>query len=100
MERWSTWSSIPGSSTHKGEIVWWHVVLIVLAALSFAFAALGAWARAMLSVGLVISALAMLVGMLSLGAFAGTDCRRGRNRKSSLHAQAQRHLRIRRTATE
>jgi hypothetical protein len=56
---WSTWSSIPGSSTHKGEIVWRYVVLIVLAALSFAFAALGAWARAVLSVGLVISALAI-----------------------------------------
>jgi hypothetical protein len=41
------------------------VVLIVLAALSSALAALGAWARAALTVGLV---LAVLVGMLSLGA--------------------------------
>jgi cytochrome bd-type quinol oxidase subunit 2 len=52
----------------EGEIVWWYVVLIVLAALSFALAALGASARAALTVGLVISALAMLVGLLSLGA--------------------------------
>jgi hypothetical protein len=35
----------------EGEIVWRYVVLIVLAALSFAFAALGDWARAVLSVG-------------------------------------------------
>jgi hypothetical protein len=52
----------------EGEIVWWYVVLIVLAALSFALAALGASARPALTVGLVISALAMLVGLLSLGA--------------------------------
>jgi hypothetical protein len=52
----------------EGEIVWWYVVLIVLAALSFARAALGASARSALTVGLVISALAMLVGLLSLGA--------------------------------
>jgi hypothetical protein len=51
-----------------GEIVWWYVGLIVLAGLSLTLAALGAWARAALTVGLVISVLAMLVGMLSLGA--------------------------------
>ena len=39
---------------------------MVFAALSFAVA--GTWARAALTVGLVISALAMLVGLLSLGA--------------------------------
>jgi hypothetical protein len=44
----------------------WYVVLMVFAALSFAVA--GTWARAALTVGLVISALAMLVALLSLGA--------------------------------
>jgi hypothetical protein len=39
---------------------------MVFAALSFAVA--GNWARAALTVGLVISALAMLVALLSLGA--------------------------------
>jgi hypothetical protein len=39
---------------------------MVFAALSFAVA--GTWARAALTVGLVISALAMLVALLSLGA--------------------------------
>jgi hypothetical protein len=52
----------------EGAIAWWYVVLIVLAALSFAVAALGTWARAALTVGLVTSALATLVGLLSLGA--------------------------------
>jgi hypothetical protein len=52
----------------EGAIAWCYVVLIVLAALSFALAALGIWARAALTVGLVTSALAMLVGLLSLGA--------------------------------
>jgi hypothetical protein len=52
----------------EGAIAWWYVVLIVLAALSFALAALGIWARAALTVGLVTSALATLVGLLSLGA--------------------------------
>lgn len=50
-----------------GATAWWYVVLMVLAALSFAAAALGIWARAALTVGLVISALAMLVALLSLG---------------------------------
>ena len=49
-----------------GAVAWWYVVLMVFAALSFAVA--GTWARAALSVGLVISALAMLVALLSLGA--------------------------------
>jgi hypothetical protein len=48
-----------------GAVAWWYVVLMVFAALSFAA---GTWARAALSVGLVISALAMLVALLSLGA--------------------------------
>jgi hypothetical protein len=52
----------------EGAIVWWYVVLIDLAALSFALAALDTWARPALTVGLVTSALAMLVGLLSLGA--------------------------------
>jgi hypothetical protein len=52
----------------EGAIAWWYVVLIVLAALSFALAALDTWARPALTVGLVMSALAMLVGLLSLGA--------------------------------
>jgi hypothetical protein len=50
-----------------GAIAWWYVVLMVFAALSFAAAALGFWARAALSVALVISAVAMLVALLSLG---------------------------------
>jgi hypothetical protein len=49
-----------------GAVTWWYVVLMVFAALSFAVA--GTWARAALTVGLVISALAMLVALLSLGA--------------------------------
>jgi uncharacterized membrane protein len=49
-----------------GAVAWWYVGLMVFAALSFAVA--GTWARAALSVGLVISALAMLVALLSLGA--------------------------------
>jgi hypothetical protein len=48
-----------------GAVAWWYVVLMVFAALSFAA---GTWARAALSVGLVISALAMLLALLSLGA--------------------------------
>jgi hypothetical protein len=48
-----------------GAVAWWYVVLLVFAALSFAA---GTWARAALSVGLVISALAMLLALLSLGA--------------------------------
>jgi hypothetical protein len=52
----------------NGAIAWWYVVLMILAALSFAVAALGTSARAALTVGLVASALAMLVGLLSLGA--------------------------------
>jgi hypothetical protein len=51
-----------------GAIAWWYVALVVLAALSFALAAFGTWARATLAVGLVTSALAMLVALLSLGA--------------------------------
>ena len=51
-----------------GAVAWWYVGLMVLAALSFAAAALGTWARAALTVGLVISALAILVALLSLGA--------------------------------
>jgi hypothetical protein len=51
-----------------GAVAWWYVGLMVFAALSFAAAALGTWARAALTVGLVISALAMLVALLSLGA--------------------------------
>jgi hypothetical protein len=51
-----------------GAIAWLYVVLMVLAVLSFAAAALGTWARAALTVGLVTSALAMLVALLSLGA--------------------------------
>ena len=51
-----------------GASAWWYVVLMVLAALSFAAAAPGAWAHAGLTVGLVISAPAMLVALLSLGA--------------------------------
>jgi hypothetical protein len=51
-----------------GAVAWWYVVLMVLAALSFALAALDTWARAALTVGLVTSALAILVALLSLGA--------------------------------
>ena len=50
-----------------GAIAWWYVALMVLAALSLAVAALGTWARAALIVGLVTSALAMLLALLSLG---------------------------------
>ena len=50
-----------------GAIAWWYVGLMVIAALSFAAAALGTWARAALTVALVISAVAMLVALLSLG---------------------------------
>jgi membrane protein implicated in regulation of membrane protease activity len=52
----------------EGAAAWWYVGLMVLAALSFAAAALGTWARPALTVGLVISAVAMLVALLSLGA--------------------------------
>ena len=52
----------------NGAIAWWYVGLMVLAALSFTVAALGTAARAALTVGLVTSALAMLVAVLSLGA--------------------------------
>ena len=52
----------------NGAIAWWSVGLMVLAALSFTVAALGTAARAALTVGLVTSALAMLVAVLSLGA--------------------------------
>jgi hypothetical protein len=41
---------------------------MVLAALSFALAALGIWARAALTVGLATSVFAMLIALLSLGA--------------------------------
>jgi hypothetical protein len=50
-----------------GAVAWWYVALMVLATLTFALAALGTWARAALTVGLVTSALAMLVALLSLG---------------------------------
>jgi hypothetical protein len=50
-----------------GAVAWWYVVLMVLAALSFALAALGMWARAELTVGLVTSAFALLIALLSLG---------------------------------
>ena len=50
-----------------GAIAWWYVALMVLAVLSLAVAALGTWARAALIVGLVTSALAMLLALLSLG---------------------------------
>jgi hypothetical protein len=50
-----------------GAIAWWYVVLMVFAALSLAAAALGTWTRAALTVGLVTSALATLVALLSLG---------------------------------
>jgi hypothetical protein len=49
-----------------GAIAWWYVVLMVFAALSVVVA--GTWARAALTVGLVISALAMLVALSSLSA--------------------------------
>jgi hypothetical protein len=51
----------------EDAIAWWYVVLIVLPALSLALAALDRWARPALTVGLVTSALAMLVALLSLG---------------------------------
>jgi hypothetical protein len=51
-----------------GAVAWWYVVLTVLAVLSFALAALGIWARAALTVGLVTSAFATLIALLSLGA--------------------------------
>ena len=44
-----------------GAVAWWYVGLMVLAALSFAAAATDTWAHAELTVGLVISAPAMLV---------------------------------------
>jgi hypothetical protein len=37
----------------EGAIAWWYVVLIVLAALSFALAAVDTWARPALTIGLV-----------------------------------------------
>jgi cytochrome bd-type quinol oxidase subunit 2 len=51
-----------------GAIAWWWVVLVVLAALNFALAAFCIWTRAALTMGLVTTALAMLVALLSLGA--------------------------------
>ena len=53
-----------------GAIAWWYVALLVLAALSLAVAAVAAfsaWQRAALTVGFGTSALAMLVGLLSIG---------------------------------
>jgi cytochrome bd-type quinol oxidase subunit 2 len=53
-----------------GAIAWWYVALLVLAALSLAVAAVAAfsaWQRAALTVGFSTSALAMLVGLLSIG---------------------------------
>jgi hypothetical protein len=51
-----------------GAIAWWYVVLVAFAALSFALAAFGTWVRASLAAGLITSALAMLLALLSLGA--------------------------------
>ena len=51
-----------------GAVAWWYVVLMVFTTLSFAFAALGIWARAALTVGLITSAFASLIALLSLGA--------------------------------
>jgi hypothetical protein len=51
-----------------GAVAWWYVVLMVLAALSFALGALGTWPRAAPAVGLATSGLAMLIALLSLGA--------------------------------
>ena len=76
----------------EGAIAGWYVVLIVLAALSFALAALDRLARPALTVGLVTSALAMLVGLLSLGAQWHRLSSR-HSSHSSFHAQAQTHLR-------
>jgi hypothetical protein len=51
-----------------GAVAWWYVVLMVFTALSFALTALGIWARAALTVGLITSAFALLIALLSLGA--------------------------------
>ena len=51
-----------------GAPAWWYVVLMVLAALSFAAAAPGTWAHTGLTVGLVISAPRDAGRLLSLGA--------------------------------
>ena len=51
---------------------------MVFAALSLAV--VGSWARAALTVELVISALAMLAAPVQPRRTAGTDCRRGRHR--------------------
>jgi cytochrome bd-type quinol oxidase subunit 2 len=53
--------------TQDGTVAWWYVALLVLAAVSLAIAALGAWPRPALTVGFATSALAMLVGLLSIG---------------------------------
>ena len=84
----------------EGAIAWWYVVLIVLAALSFALAALDTWARPAPTVGLVTSALAMLVGLLSLGALLAPNCRRGTNRTRPYTPRRKRTCGSRRTATE
>src|SRR5215216_4607931 len=63
-----------------GAVAWWYVGLMVLAALSFAAAALGTWARAALTVGLVISAPRHAGRPVEPRRTAGTDCRRGRHR--------------------
>jgi hypothetical protein len=54
--------------TQDGSVAWWYVALLVLAAVSLAAAALGGWTRLVLTVGFATSALAMLVGLLSIGA--------------------------------
>jgi hypothetical protein len=63
-----------------GAVAWWYVVLMVFTALSLAFAALGIWARAALTVGLITSAFALPIALLSLGALLAPDCRCGRSR--------------------
>jgi cytochrome bd-type quinol oxidase subunit 2 len=58
-------------NSQDGAVAWWYVALVVVAALSLAVAAIGAfsaWQRAALTVGFATSALAMFVGLLSIGA--------------------------------
>jgi hypothetical protein len=54
--------------TEEGAIAWWYVALVLIAAVCFTTAALGSSVRVTLTMGLVISAIAMLTALASLGA--------------------------------
>lgn len=51
-----------------GSVAWWYVGLVLFATLSFAAAALGAQARAALTIGLAVAVLSASAAILSLGA--------------------------------